>query len=70
MNQPSERMPTRPKRGDVAHMRDAGDQGREDQRRDDHLDQAQEQRGDDAEIFGDRLQLLGARRRAVVDRRS
>ena len=45
-----------------------GDQRREDQRRDDHLDQAQEQRGDDAEIVGDRLQPLGARRRAVVDR--
>ena len=57
-------------RGDVAHVRDAGDQRREDQRRDDHLDQAQEQRGDDAEIVGDRLQPRGACRRAVVDRGS
>ena len=55
-------------RGDVAHVRDARDERREDERRDDHLDQAQEQRGDDAEIVGDRLQPLGRRRRAVVDR--
>ena len=43
MNQPSERRPTRPERRNVAHVRDAGDQGRENQRRNDHLDQAQEQ---------------------------
>ena len=55
-------------RGDVAHVRDAGDQRREDQRRDDHLDQPQEQRGDDAEIVGDRLQPRRACGRAVVDR--
>ena len=55
-------------RGDVAHVRDSGDQRREDERRDDHLDQPQEQGGDDAEVIGDGLQPLGARRRAVVDR--
>ena len=53
--------------GNVAHVRDPGDQGREDQRRDDHLDQAQKQRGDDAQIIGDRLEARGGLRCAVVD---
>ena len=55
-------------RCDIAHVRDARDQGREDERSDDHLDQAKEQRGDDAEIIGDGLQPVGRRRRAVIDR--
>ena len=68
-NEPAERAHAdAPERGDVAHVRDARDQRRENERRDDHLDEAQEQRGDDAEIVGDRLQPLGRRRRAVVDR--
>ena len=68
MNQPIDRMPTRPERGDVAHVSDAGDERREDKRRNDHLDQAQEERCDDAEIVGDGLERRGARRSAVVDR--
>ena len=70
-DEPAERADADPaERGDVAHVGDARDQRREDERRNDHLDQAQEQRGDDAEIVGDRLELRGARRRAVVDRGS
>jgi hypothetical protein len=45
-------------RGGVAHMRDADHQRREDQRRDDHLDQVQEDGGQDRDIAGDRLQLF------------
>ena len=44
-----------PDRGGVAHMSDADDQRREDERRDDHLDQPQEQIGDEADITGDCL---------------
>ena len=61
------RQPDPAERGDVAHMRDAGDQGREDQRSDDHLDQAEEDRRDDAQIVGDLLELRPPRRRPVVD---
>ena len=56
-----------PERRDVAHVGDAGDEGREHQRRDDHLDQAEENGGDDAQIIGDGLEPGGACRRAVVD---
>jgi hypothetical protein len=38
-----------PERRGVAHMRDADHQRREHQRRDDHLDQPQEDVGDDRE---------------------
>jgi len=56
-------------RGDVAHVRDARDQSGKDQRRDDHLDQPQEQSGDDAQIFRDRRQPRRALRAAIVDHR-
>jgi hypothetical protein len=49
-------------------VRNPGDQRREDQRRDDHLDQPQEQGGDDAEIFGDGLEARVGRCRSIVDR--
>ncbi len=68
-DEPADRTQADPaERRDVAHVRNSGDQRREDERCDDHLDQPQEQGGDDAEIIGDRLQPLGARRSAVVDR--
>eukprot|EP01137_Pigoraptor_chileana_P019378 Opistho-2@80349 len=51
----------------IAHMCDARDEGGEDQRRDDHLDQVEEDRGDDREIVGDLLELrLGAGRIGTV----
>jgi len=65
MNQTSDLRPTR---GDVAHMRDPRDQRREHQGCNDHLDQAQEQRGDDRQIFRDLFELLCRSGRAVVDR--
>jgi hypothetical protein len=43
----------------VAHLGDAGHQGGEHQRRDQHLDGAQEEGGDRAEPAGDRLQGAG-----------
>ena len=46
MNQHSVRTPDAPERAGAAHMRDANDQGRKHQGRDDHLDQAQEDVGD------------------------
>ncbi len=44
--------------GGVAHMRDADDEGREHQRRDDHLDQAQEDIGDEGDIACDLFRRL------------
>ena len=67
MNQPIERTADPAEGSDIAHVRDSGDEGREDERRDDHLDQAQEQRRHDAEIVGDRFQARSRCRRAVVD---
>src|SRR3546814_7689277 len=43
-------------------MRDPRDERREDKRRDDHLDQAQKEVGEDREIFGD----FGRARRRVM----
>src|SRR3546814_10143640 len=40
-------------RGGVFHMRDPSNEGREDERRDDHLDEAQKEVGKDREIVGD-----------------
>ena len=51
----------------IAHMRDAGDQRGEHQRRDDHLDQPQEQIGDDREIAGDGIDRGRIGQRAVED---
>ena len=50
----------------VAHVGQAGDQRRKNQRRDDHLDQAQEDVGQDAEIAGDFLGGGGRRRQRVA----
>jgi len=40
-------------------MRDAADQGGEHQRRDDHLDQAQEEHGDQVDVRGDPRAVVG-----------
>ena len=50
----------------VAHMRDADDQGREHQRRDDHLDQAQEDVGEQRDVAGDSLRGLRIGPQAVT----
>ena len=55
-------------RAAIAHMRDSRDQRRKDERRDDHLDQPQENRRQDREIASNLLQLRGGRGTAVVDR--
>ena len=44
------RRPIRPDDLDVARARDPGDERREDERRDDHLDQAQEQLAERTEV--------------------
>ena len=59
-DEPAERLGADPaERGGVAHMGDSDDQRREDQRRDDHLDQVQEERRQDREIAGDVLEAFG-----------
>jgi len=50
----------------ITHVGEAGDQGGEDQRGDDHLDQAQEDVGQDAEIAGDFLGRCRARCQRVA----
>ncbi len=55
MNQPSALAPMRPTVLRIAHVGQAGNQRGEDQRGDDHLDQAQEDVGQDAEVAGDFL---------------
>ena len=52
-NQPMVLAKTRPSLEPRAHMRDAADQRGEHQRRDDHLDQAQEQHGDQVYVGRD-----------------
>ncbi len=60
-DEPAERLGTNAAdRLRVAHVGQAGDQGGEDQRGNDHLDQAQEDVGQDAEVAGD---FLGRGRR-------
>jgi hypothetical protein len=51
----------------VANIGQPRHQGGEDQRRDDHLDQAQEDVGDDAEVTGDVPGRFRSRRGLVAD---
>jgi len=55
-----------PDRRGVAHVRDPHDQGGEHQRRDDHLDEAQEDVGEQRDVAGGGLRHLGCGQELVA----
>ena len=68
MNQPSALAADPAQRGAVTHIGDAGDDGREHQRRDDHLDQLEEDIGQQLEIICPLRQRRITRRIGDIER--